>query len=108
MVVARQDDGSITAWHNICQHRGARIVGDSGRCEHGKFICPWHGFGYDLAGRVTGVPLRETISERELKDLRAPAVRATEWAGFVWLCLLKGSAKKRCDAMGRRTRTVWF
>jgi choline monooxygenase len=87
IVITRQDDGSVRAWHNVCQHRGSRIVDQSGRCDTGKFTCPWHGFTYDLSGEVTFVPLRESFDECELRALRAPAVRVTEWAGFVWLCL---------------------
>jgi choline monooxygenase len=87
VVIARQDDGTLSAWHNVCQHRGARLLAESGNCKLGKIICPWHGFTYNLAGKVTGVPLRDSFDQRELKDLRAPAVRVTEWSGFVWLCL---------------------
>jgi choline monooxygenase len=85
IVVVRLDDGSLAAWHNVCQHRGARIVGESGRCQNGRFNCPWHGFSYDLEGTVHGVPLRPSFDSNELDGLRAPAVRVAEWAGFVWL-----------------------
>lgn len=86
VVIARQDEGSIAAWHNVCQHRGARLLGESGHCKLGKIVCPWHGFTHNLAGVVTGVPLRESFDEKELKGLRTPRVRAVEWSGFVWLC----------------------
>lgn len=87
VVIVRQDDGIVAAWHNVCQHRGARIVAESGHCRPGRFKCPWHGFAYDLDGRVSGVPLKDSFDPAELDGLRAPAVRATEWGGFVWLCL---------------------
>src|ERR1700728_696652 len=86
VVIARQDDGTLAAWHNVCQHRGARLLEKSGHCKTAKILCPWHGFTYNLAGKVTGVPLRESFDPRELKELRAPAVRTAEWSGFVWLC----------------------
>jgi choline monooxygenase len=87
VVIVRQDDGSIGAWHNVCQHRGSRLVEKSGHCRYGKFKCPWHGFAYDLAGKCSTVPLRETFDERELAGLRTPPVRATEWNGLVWITL---------------------
>jgi phenylpropionate dioxygenase-like ring-hydroxylating dioxygenase large terminal subunit len=40
---------------------------------------------YDLDGKVTSVPLRESFDSAELEGLRAPAVRAEEWAGWIWL-----------------------
>jgi choline monooxygenase len=85
VVITRQDDGSVAAWHNVCQHRGARLVGESGHCKTGRFNCPWHGFSYALDGLVKSVPLRPSFDEAELDGLRAPAVRVEEWAGFIWL-----------------------
>src|SRR3712207_5320136 len=32
VVIARVEDGGLAAWHNVCQHRGARLVRESGRC----------------------------------------------------------------------------
>jgi phenylpropionate dioxygenase-like ring-hydroxylating dioxygenase large terminal subunit len=87
VVVARLDDGRLSAWHNVCQHRGARLVDASGRCPTGSFKCPWHGFAYDLEGRVVHVPLREAFDEAELRDLRAPGVQVRESSGFVWIAL---------------------
>jgi choline monooxygenase len=87
IAIVRQDDGTVAAWHNVCQHRGAKIVSESGHCATGRFKCPWHGFAYDLGGAVCGIPLKESFDERELAGLRAPAVRVAEWAGFVWLAL---------------------
>src|SRR5688500_6036276 len=37
VVIVRLDDGSLSAWHNVCQHRGARLVSESGTCPTGSF-----------------------------------------------------------------------
>jgi phenylpropionate dioxygenase-like ring-hydroxylating dioxygenase large terminal subunit len=88
VMIVRLDDGGLAAWHNVCQHRGARIVDErSGQCPLGAFRCPWHGFTYDLEGRVVHTPLREAFDEQRLEGLRAPEVRVREWSGFVWLAL---------------------
>ena len=86
VVIARRDDDTVVAWHNVCQHRGARLLEESGHCRIGRIKCPWHGFVYDLDGRVESVPLKPTFDADELTDLRAPAVRAEVWGGLVWLC----------------------
>lgn len=87
VVVVRQDDGSLAAFHNVCQHRGARLVREPGICERGQFRCPWHGWGYGLAGSLDAVPLRATFDPEALVDLRIPPVRCEEWAGWVWITL---------------------
>jgi choline monooxygenase len=87
VVIARQEDGSLLAWHNVCQHRGARLVAESGNCASGRFVCPWHGFIYDLSGKLRLAPLRKSFDESCLTDLRTPPVRVDTYGGFVWLCL---------------------
>ena len=87
IVIARLDDGEIAAWHNVCQHRGARLLKESGSCTHARFACPWHGFQYDLTGMVRNVPLSKSFDPERLEGLRAPPVRSKEWGGFIWLCL---------------------
>lgn len=89
VVIVRLDDGTLAAWHNVCQHRGARLVQGSGRCPTGSFKCPWHGFAYGLDGRVTHVPLREAFDEAELDGLRAPSVAVEAWSGLVWISLAR-------------------
>jgi phenylpropionate dioxygenase-like ring-hydroxylating dioxygenase large terminal subunit len=91
VVIARQDNGTVAAFHNVCQHRGARLLEGAGHCKVGLIKCPWHGFAYDLDGNVCGVPLRETFDEAQLEGLRAPAVRACERHGWVWVCLDEGA-----------------
>jgi len=87
IVIARGDDGEPLAWHNVCQHRGTRIVAQAGHCEKGRFTCPWHGFQYDLTGKVRFTPMKTSFDEAMLDNLRAPPVRVAEWGGFIWICL---------------------
>jgi choline monooxygenase len=87
VVITRRPDLSIAAWHNVCAHRGARILSGAGHCRTAKFKCPWHGFVYDLDGAVVNVPLRDSFDEGALEGLRAAPVRVQEWGGWVWLTL---------------------
>lgn len=58
ILIVRQGDGSLKAFVNICSHRGAPL----NECDHGKakngrlFSCPYHGWTYDLEGKLIGVP----------------------------------------------------
>ncbi|MDH3763832.1 MAG: aromatic ring-hydroxylating dioxygenase subunit alpha [Gammaproteobacteria bacterium] len=54
IVLARADDGIIRAFHNVCRHRGARLVTE---CRNsGKFICPNHSWSYSLEGKLIARP----------------------------------------------------
>jgi phenylpropionate dioxygenase-like ring-hydroxylating dioxygenase large terminal subunit len=87
MVITRQPDGSLAAFHNVCQHRGIAFVTDWKGCGARRFSCPYHGWVYDTTGKLVGVPEREDFAEEHLRDVRAPAVAVDEWGGFVWINL---------------------
>lgn len=55
VVVARQKDGSIKAFLNFCRHRGMPVCrADSGHAN--SFMCSYHGWTFNLAGDLVGVP----------------------------------------------------
>ena len=88
LVITRQPNGSLAAFHNVCQHRGPALVGAAKGCGARRFSCPYHGWVYDTTGKLVGVPEREDFSEEHLRDVRAPAVAVAEWAGWIWVNLL--------------------
>ena len=87
VVISRQGDGSVRAFHNVCQHRGVRLTrGESSGCDR-RFTCPWHGWVYDTTGKLVGVPERQDFAPEQIDNLRAPSVAAEEWGGWVWINL---------------------
>jgi phenylpropionate dioxygenase-like ring-hydroxylating dioxygenase large terminal subunit len=88
VVITRQPDGGLAAFHNVCQHRGVSFVADWTGCGARRFTCPYHNWVYDTTGKLVGVPERQDFSDEQLADVRAPAVAADEWGGWVWVNLL--------------------
>lgn len=58
ILIVRTEEGSLNAFVNICSHRGAPLNEcDHGQAKKGKmFSCPYHGWTYDLEGKLVGVP----------------------------------------------------
>ena len=57
LLVCRNRDGELRAHHNVCRHRGSRLVAEErGRVER-FFQCPYHAWAYDLDGACLGTPL---------------------------------------------------
>lgn len=55
ILLLRDRDGQIQAFHNICRHRAMRLVSEP--CSAASRIrCPWHGWTYDLSGKLLGTP----------------------------------------------------
>jgi len=86
IVITRRKDGGVAGFHNVCQHRGARIVKQASGCAR-RFTCRWHSWVYDLQGSVTGVPDREDFDASALDGLAAPPLECAEWGGWVWAVL---------------------
>jgi len=86
VIVVRDRDGLIRAFHNVCRHRGARLLDGEGHCP-GLIVCPYHGWSYQYDGRLTGVPLRESFPglAREAHGLKPAHVDTI--LGLVFVCL---------------------
>ncbi len=72
IVVVRDDDMSIRAFHNVCRHRGARLC-DGIKGSVGNIVCPYHQWTYDLTGKLI---FNEHMGER----LRPQPVQPAEGA----------------------------
>ena len=100
VVISRQADGSMRAFHNVCQHRGARLTrGESSGCDR-RFTCPWHGWVYDTTGALVGVPEREDFDPLHVTGIEIPSVAADEWGGWVWINLAGDDAPPLLDWIG--------
>ena len=55
ILVVRDEEGVLRAFYNVCRHRAARLATESqGRVR--KLRCRYHGWTYDLSGRLRGTP----------------------------------------------------
>ncbi len=84
LVVARLDDGTVTALPDRCPHRWARL--SDGCVRGGEIECPYHGWRFDGDGRCTAVPALGEGAAVPPRAHLAP-VRVTEALGLVWVAL---------------------
>jgi len=54
ILVVRNGEGTIKAFHNACLHRGTKLRTDDGRAA--SFRCPFHGWTWDLDGQLVAMP----------------------------------------------------
>ncbi len=84
-MVIRGRDGILRAFHNLCRHRGARVVdGAQGQCK-GALVCPFHGWVYNLDGSLRGAARPETFGAMDRRDFGLKPVEMQVWHGFVFL-----------------------
>lgn len=87
VVVLRDDRGELRAYHNVCRHRGTRIVEAGSGTGLTVFQCPYHAWTYDLQGRLVGAPHMEGAAEFRREEFGLHPVAAEVWRGFLFLNL---------------------
>ncbi len=85
VMMVRQDDGSIRAFHNSCQHRGNRLVmGQSGSLP-GGFTCSYHGWRWGVDGTLEHAQDAEDFPQgNPCGKLKLKEIPCGTWGGFVW------------------------
>jgi phenylpropionate dioxygenase-like ring-hydroxylating dioxygenase large terminal subunit len=83
LLAVRDREGTVRAFRNACRHRGMEIASGSGCAK--AFVCRYHGWTYDLDGRLRHVPHEEGFPglDRELHGL--VSVTAVERHGLVFV-----------------------
>ncbi len=90
LVLVRDENAIIRAFHNVCRHRGAQLVSE---CRNSrKFICPNHSWSYSLSGQLIATAAlsrwrtpRRQQSGSHRADLAA--VRCVTWHDWVFVNL---------------------
>src|SRR5271166_263343 len=86
VVVLRDRDGALRGYHNVCRHRGARLLDNAGNCP-GPITCPYHGWSYRQDGSLIGVPMRDTFPGLDRGEFSLKPVRTDTAFGFVFVAL---------------------
>ena len=89
-LIIRGNDNRIRAFHNVCRHRGARLIeGHGSNCPH-ALSCPFHGWTYDLTGNLIAVPAKNTFENLIESENGLIPVDLEIWMGFVFIRFKSG------------------
>lgn len=83
LLVVRTPDRGIRAYYNSCLHRGRQL-----RTEDGCAVdlrCPFHGFTWDLNGRLASVPSAWDFPQVEPDKFCLPEAQVATWGGWVFV-----------------------
>ncbi len=91
-IVIRGHDHKLRAFHNVCRHRGSRLLdADSGQCAP-TLSCPFHGWTYQLDGELIGVPAQSTFPNLDKTTKNLVPVDLEIWMGFIFIRFVPGGA----------------
>jgi nitrite reductase/ring-hydroxylating ferredoxin subunit len=86
VAIVRQNDRTLRAMLNSCRHRGLQVCGPSGQAA--QLTCGYHGWVYDLDGRLVGVTGGDEQFSRWARDrdLGLVPVTRTDEIGHLLFC----------------------
>jgi phenylpropionate dioxygenase-like ring-hydroxylating dioxygenase large terminal subunit len=90
VVIVRDRAGEVRAFHNICRHRGNKLVwqdypGEETSGTYRQFTCKYHGWRYNLEGELTFVQQEQEFFDLDKADYGLVPVRCEVWEGFVFV-----------------------
>jgi glycine betaine catabolism A len=105
IIVVRDLQGEIRAFHNVCRHRGNKLVWNDfpleetrGSCR--QFVCKYHAWRYDLTGKLTFIQQEGEFFDVDKDDYGLVPVHCDVWAGFVFIHLAKEPAEPLREFLG--------
>jgi phenylpropionate dioxygenase-like ring-hydroxylating dioxygenase large terminal subunit len=105
VIIVKGTDGQVRGFHNICRHRGNKLVWQDypaeevgGTCR--QFTCKYHGWRYALDGALTFVQQEEEFFDLDRDTFGLVPVQADVWEGFVFVNLDPDNTTSLRDYLG--------
>jgi len=85
IMIVRTGEDEVRAFYNTCRHRGGPLVEDTCGRVKGGFICKYHGWAYDLEGRLKGVRDRRDFIDLDMDNLSLVTVACERLGNWVFI-----------------------
>ena len=93
ILIVRNNKTEISAYLNICSHRGAKLVEGSGTKAY-AFKCPYHSWVYNLDGELKARPRENAFDEINKDQCSLQKFELDNHQGFLWLIMDKKAKNK--------------
>lgn len=84
VILMRGDGDEMRAFLNSCPHRGATVLKEPTGCAR-VMSCQYHGWTYNLEGRLIGMPNAEAFPDLDRSEFALPRLRCEQWGGFIYV-----------------------
>ena len=101
VIITRADDGGIRAFHNVCPHRGRKLIDTpkgqrNARGNKINIVCGFHGWTFNREGQCTFIEHQDDwqgVLTPQRTSLGPVAVDS--WGGFLWVNLASDAGPLR-------------
>lgn len=98
-LILRDQEGTIRGFHNICRHRGSRVVAENkGTCRN-ALVCPFHGWVYNLDGTLRGAARPRSFPPLDKQEFGLIGLDLEVWMGFVFIRFAPGPQPSVAELM---------
>lgn len=85
LVISRGLDEKLRGYYNVCMHRAGPVA--LGQGNRKSLQCKYHGWTYDLDGKLTRAPEFEGVQNWAKEDVCLKPVQVEEWGPWVFVNL---------------------
>lgn len=85
VLIVRDADGNVNAFHNTCRHRGSRICTEH-RGKVANLVCPYHQWTYDTKGNLLFAGM-EMGPEFDMQQHKLHPIHCKTAGGFIFICM---------------------
>ncbi|WP_420419967.1 aromatic ring-hydroxylating oxygenase subunit alpha [Pacificispira sp.] len=105
-VIMHGDDGQIRAFHNLCRHRGSRVLpNEQGTCKR-VITCPFHGWSYGTDGTLRNPAVPDSLPQLDKVKHGLKPIELEIWMGFVFIRFKEGEQPPISELMKRHEAEV--
>jgi phenylpropionate dioxygenase-like ring-hydroxylating dioxygenase large terminal subunit len=93
VLIVRTAADSIKAYHNVCTHRGRKLIDTpkgerNARGQKMSFVCGFHAWTFDIEGKCTYIQAEHEWGGALCDEVtRLGEVKLDTWGGFLWISL---------------------
>jgi phenylpropionate dioxygenase-like ring-hydroxylating dioxygenase large terminal subunit len=99
LLLTRDKAGRAHVFHNVCRHRGTRLLESCAAISAPRLICPYHAWSYKLDGALAGMPRPDTFPGLDKAAHHLKELPSLEAGGLIWFAQDEGADFSAASAL---------
>ncbi|MDG2241362.1 MAG: aromatic ring-hydroxylating dioxygenase subunit alpha [Longimicrobiales bacterium] len=87
IIVLKDHEGEVRAHHNVCRHRGTRLLSEPEGTLAKSIQCMYHAWTYALDGSLIGAPFMDEVESFCQENYPLKSVSLATWEGCIFVSL---------------------
>ena len=105
LIILRDKDQSIRVFHNVCSHRGYKILQKPCRIKN-ALRCPYHPWAYDLNGKLVSTPHLGGMDKNEAEGFNKSDSNLHEVRSYIWLDMIFVNISNNAESFNEYIRPL--